>query len=189
MKPVEGADRLRVLGSQPLDGSDRQTDARRFEQEMRRRRSDTDDDGGRQEDDGQPPPKAPRTHAAHHPALSPNVLHWFRRSIQQGVPDDGGESPVLEALLQDIADGVRAGRRFPGDRWRLTVRLRPEVLPVTEADIACVGGELSVALRTASEDAYRALVDALPLLNAALERRQFGNSRTMVFLIGPEELQ
>lgn len=183
MKPVDG-DRTRVLLP---DGPERPAAAQRFEQALNRRRGD-DAGGGGPQDDGTGSRQGGRAAQAA-TALSPNVMRWFRHSIERGLPDDGPRGPVLDALLEDIADGVRAGRRFSGERWRLTVRLRPEVLPLTEADIACAGGELSVALRTASEDAYRALVEALPTLDAALEERQIGTSRTTVFLIGPEELQ
>lgn len=187
MNPLDAA-RLRLATTLP-DGIERPPAAQRFEQALERPR----DDGGsgdQQDREGRSPRKTPLDLSEQmESARSPNVMHWFRQSLDHGLPDTERHGPVLDALLQDIAGGVRVGRRLPGDRWRLTVRLRPEVLPLTEADIACVGGELSVALRTASENAYRALVEALPSLNAALEQRQFGNPRTMVFLIGPEELQ
>lgn len=186
MNPLDAA-RLRPVASVP-DSSERQPAAQRFEQALKHPPGD-DQSGDGQDGEQHSPRRTARAASQQIAALSPNVMHWFRQSLDQDLPDAERYGPVLEALLQDIAGGVRAGRRLPGDRWRLTVRLRPEVLPLTEADIACVGGELSVALRTASENAYRALVEALPALNAALEQRQFGNPRTMVFLIGPEELQ
>ncbi|MBA2723604.1 MAG: flagellar hook-length control protein FliK [Methylibium sp.] len=185
MNPVDG-DRLRALAA-ASDSGERQPAAQRFEDALKNRQG--DQGGGDEQGGDQQQPRQPARAALEQPAMSPNVMHWFRQSLEHDVPDTSGHGPVLDALLEDIAGGVRAGRRLPGDRWRLTVRLRPEVLPLTEADIACVGGELSVAMRTASENAYRVLVDALPALNAALEKRQFGNPRTMVFLIGPEDLQ
>jgi flagellar hook-length control protein FliK len=185
MNPVDG-DRLRALVA-ASDSGERQPAAQRFEDALKNRHG--EQDGGGEQGRDEQPPRQPARGALQQPAMPPNVMHWFRQSLDNDLPDASGQSAVLDALLEDIAGGVRAGRRLPGDRWRLTVRLRPEVLPLTEADIACVGGELSVAMRTASEDAYRVLVDALPALNAALEQRQFGNPRTMVFLIGPEDLQ
>lgn len=186
MNPLDAA-RLRPVITLP-DSDERQPAEQRFEQALKHPPGD-DGSGDGQEDEERSPRNQARAASQQIAALSPNVMHWFRQSLDHDLPDAERYGPVLEALLQDIAGGVRAGRRLPGDRWRLTVRLRPEVLPLTEADIACVGGELSVALRTASENAYRALVEALPSLNTALEQRQFGNPRTMVFLIGPEELQ
>lgn len=186
MNPLD-APRVRPVAA-GLDSGERQPAAQRFEQALKHPPGE-DESGDEQDGERHSPRKAAQATSQQIAALSPNVMHWFRQSLEHDLPDAQRYGPVLEALLQDIAGGVRVGRRLPGDRWRLTVRLRPEVLPLTEADIACVGGELSVALRTASENAYRALVEALPSLNSALEQRQFGNPRTMVFLIGPEELQ
>jgi hypothetical protein len=122
-------------------------------------------------------------------AFAGNVMQTIYESLQRSLPDDSDSSAVLQALLRDISDGVQAGRRIPGDRWRLTIRLREDFLKLTNLEVACNGGELSVVFRTADENAYHCLVEALPDLNAVLERHDWGHRRATVFWVNPQELQ
>lgn len=121
--------------------------------------------------------------------LPRDAMHRFYESLQGSLAGESASEGMLQALLRDIAVGVQAGRRIPGDRWRLEIRLREDLLTQTNLEVACNGGELSVVFRTADEDAYRCLVEALPELNAALERREWGHRRATVFWINPQELQ
>ncbi len=170
--------------------TDRQAAAQRFEQALQGQLGQGSSGGGDQEGNKDSSQKTANELLSEH-ALSPDVMRLFRQSLDQGISEDDGSGTgaLLDVLLKDIADGVRTRRRGAADRWRLTIRLRPEILPLTEVEIACMGGELSVTLRTASETAYRTIVDALPALDAALQERDYGSLPTTVFLIGPEELQ
>lgn len=120
-------------------------------------------------------------------ALPPAVLQMVRASLARDPSDALVGTDLPAQLLHDIADGVRAGRALPGDRWRMLVRLQSALLPSTEVEISCTGAQLSVVLRTADEDAYRKIVEALPRLNEALaERRVDGGA--VVFLVTPKDL-
>ncbi|RQP21325.1 type III secretion HpaP family protein [Piscinibacter terrae] len=187
MRPVHG-EHLRAW---PVEAAqdDPVTAQRRFEVALRQGRHPGD---GTDDDDGQ----GSQRQDAHRVrqlsmSASPQVLmHVLRQSVQRDVPDDDGRGgDGIEGLLRDIADFVRVGRRMPGDRWRLSFRLRPEVLEDTELEIACTGGELSVVLRTASEQSYRVIVEGLPALNAALAQRQLGGHCAGIFWVNPHELR
>jgi hypothetical protein len=178
MTSVE-SDRLRVL---PVQGETKQRPlaSQYFEHALQQgthseSEGDGDGDGGEFFQLGSPLPR--------------NVMQIFHESLQRSFPDESPSEAVLQSLLNDIADGMRAGRRIQGDRWRLAIRLREDLLKQTNLEIACNGGELSVVMRTADEHAYHCLVEALPELNAALERRDCGHRRASVFWINQEELQ
>jgi len=162
---------------------------RRFELALQqgKHRGDGDDD-----DEGQGSPRQDDARfSLRSTGPSPQeLMDVLRRSVQRDVPDDDGRGTHgIEDLLRDITDFVRVGRRMPGDRWRLSFRLRNEVLEDTELEIACTGGDLSVVLRTASERAYRVIVEGLPALNAALAQRQLGGQCASVFWVNPRELR
>lgn len=95
---------------------------------------------------------------------------------------------VLEELLAEIAQGLRAGRRLPGDRWRLEFRLRESLLSRTLLDIACTGGRFSVELRTSSQASYCTIVEGLPRLEQAMLQREISVGAVLVFLVGRDEL-
>jgi hypothetical protein len=131
-----------------------------------------------------------RTPAVGDEALSPGLLHLFQRALKSDLSDPrqfhGG---LLAGLLDDIAGALQVGRQMPGDRWRLLLRLRDEIMPQAELEIACTGGELSVVIRTALETSYRRLAETVPQLNAELERRSLGPNCVTVFWVGPVELR
>lgn len=183
MKPGD-LDRVRgdVPGAAPVD---RSAAADRFERALRRG---SEDDSG---DDDEAQHQRGHADARERTALPPVVLQTVRRALEPELPDAGLPAgyALLDALLHDIAEGLRAGRRMPGDRWRLRVRLRPVLLESTELEIACMTGDLSVVLRTASELAYRRLAEALPALNAALKRQRVGENRATLFWVDAQELQ
>lgn len=118
-----------------------------------------------------------------------DVLQLFQESLRHSVAAESASGAVLHSLIRDIADAFQAGRRVQGDRWRLVMRLREELLRQTNLELACNGGELSVTLRTSDTDAYHCLVNALPELNETLERRGWGQGRAAVFWVNPEELE
>ena len=179
MKSVEN-DRLRVVPVQH-DARSRPLASQYFEHALQHGPHDGSEDGDDVAD-------AADTSRAGVP-LSRDVMYSFHESLQRSLLDESASTGMLQALLRDISDGVQAGRRIPGDRWRLTIRLREDLLKQTNLEVACNGGELSVVFRTADEDAYHCLVEALPDLNAALERRDWGHRRATVFWINPQELQ
>jgi hypothetical protein len=179
MTSVEN-DRLRVLPVQH-DVRQRPLASQYFEHALKSGTHDGFDDGDDTED------AADTSHAG--VPLSRDVMHSFYESLQRSLAQESAEQSMLEALLCDISDGVQAGRRIPGDRWRLVIRLREDLLIHTNLEVACNGGELSVVFRTADEAAYHVLVEALPDLNAALERRNWGHRRATVFWINLQELQ
>ena len=120
---------------------------------------------------------------------SPNVAGYFRESLESEIKNSQSNAEnVISNLLMDISDSVRIGRRMSGDRWRLLLRLRPEFLAQSEMEISCVGGEVSVALRTADEQAYRRLASLLPELNATLSQCQVGERRAVLFWVDCKDL-
>lgn len=163
--------------------------AQRFEMALHKGQG----DGAEEQDDQQHQSSClanPLAEAYASEPLAPNVMRLFRQSLEQGIPDARTNTGnTLSNLLRDIADTVRLGQRMSGDRWRFLLRLQDDVLAQTEMEIACTGGELSVVLRTADEEAYRRVVAALPELNATLAMRQQGEQRATVFWVGPAELR
>lgn len=179
MTSVE-ADRLRVVALQH-EARQRPLASQYFEHALKHGENDGFGDGEDTED-------AADTARSGIP-LSRDVMQSFYESLQRSLPEESASQGMLKALLCDISEGVQAGRRIPGDRWRLAIRLREDLLKQTNLEVACNGGELSVVFRTADEGAYHCLVEALPDLNAALERRDWGHRRATVFWINPQELQ
>lgn len=184
------ADRIRPVGG--AESTPPRSEAgMRFDAALRRdpnnAGSDTDADGG---SGGRSPGNRARYDLMlPGQGLPGGLFGLFRETIERGLPGGPVDESVLEGLLRDIADGVRTGRQLPGDRWRLLVRLREELLPATEVDIAGVEGQLSVVLRTAREDAYRTIVEALPRLNQSLRDLRVAGTGTTVFLVAAEDLQ
>lgn len=120
--------------------------------------------------------------------LSPDLLDLFHRAMKSDLTDPKQlYREMLSGLLDDIAGAVKVGRQMPGDRWRLLLRLRHNILPQTELEIACTGGEFSVVIRTSLETSFRLLVETVPQLNAELERRGLGPRCATVFWVGPIE--
>ncbi len=159
--------------------------AQRFDEALRQGRQGGQDNEGNLDHDSQQRRGGDARLVEH--SLPPDLLRLFRQSIERGRFDSTPES-LIEALLRDIADGVRAGRSLPGQRWRLLLRLPTEVLPDTEVEISCAQDTLAVVLRTADQDAYRAIVDSLPRLNGCLRERLSGGE-AVVFLVCREDLQ
>jgi Type III secretion protein (HpaP) len=185
-------DRARAPG-EPAQPALRSAATQRFEDALRR---DPRGDGeGRQGEGQRERTASPRGYdlLLAGSGLPAAVLDTFRESLMRGLPAlsdrDRDRDGVLDSLLQDIADGVRAGRTLPGDRWRVLVRLRAELLPATEVDVSCAQGLLVVTLRTADEDAYRAIVAALPRLNRALSDRLGSANEAVVYLVPMQDLQ
>lgn len=122
--------------------------------------------------------------------VSAGMLHLFQRAVESDLSDPRQfHREMLAGLLEDIAGALQVGRQMPGDRWRLLLRLRHDIMPQAELEIACTGGELSVVIRTTLEASYRCLVETVPQLNAELERRGLGPSCATVFWVGPVELR
>lgn len=95
---------------------------------------------------------------------------------------------MLAELLAEIAHAVRLRPRLPGVKWRLVVRLREDLLPATELDVACLEGVLQVVLRTASPDACQALHAALPELKQALLAHGLAGTAARVCLVDALDL-
>lgn len=183
---------LDVPGAAEIGRQQRQHRQHRFEQALRHDQGDGrgHEGGGRDSDTPErEAPAAPPTPPARRlpPSISPSVLVTLHRSLDSetfGAP----AGTVLQELLTEIARSLSAGRRYAGDRWRFVVRLREELLPRTELEIACQFGRLSVTLRTSSQTAYRALTQALPRLTQALAERRLGDERVRIFLVSPADL-
>lgn len=180
---------------EPAPPSPRSDTAQRFDEALRRDSgSDAEGRGGRQGRDEGDGRRESAERSEYDLTLSgrefpASVWRLVRESIARGLPESPAGGGLLEGLLHDIADGVHAGRHLPGDRWRLLVRLRAELLPATEVDISCADERLAVVLRTADEDAYRTLVEALPRLNESLRDRAIASDDAVVFLVTPKDLQ
>ncbi len=130
---------------------------------------------------------ARRNHANESSPLSRQALISMTKSIQT-LADPGDKTHTAAALVAEIAQAVRAGRRFPGDQWRLTARVRDEILTRTEVEIKAHGAQLSVVLRTSSEDAYRQIGAAIGRLNNALATMHTMDGGVKVFLVSMEEI-
>lgn len=104
------------------------------------------------------------------------------------IKEPTGAEPTVSALMADISQAARAGDRMPGDRWRLTVRVREEVLSRTEIELDAQGPSLSVALRTSSEESLAQIGAALPQLNQSLAQFALVSGGVEVFLVSKKEL-
>lgn len=124
-----------------------------------------------------------------HSLLSQRMMKSFSDSLQDSSPEREGADSMLNSLLSDISNGIIAGRRISSHKWKLTLRLREDFLNQTNLEISCVSGEFSVLFRTASEEVYQKLVEALPAFNSLLKHRDWGHRAASVFLINVEELQ
>lgn len=122
------------------------------------------------------------------PGLSKAVINLFWESLQQEFAQTCDVAGFLNALLRDLTSGLQASRRLQGDRWRLMVRLRPDFLPATALEINCIDNCFRIVLRTAREDAYRVISDALPRLNAALAEKSFSTEKAQLYLVAFEDL-
>jgi hypothetical protein len=141
---------------------------------------DGDSEDGSRED-------ARRNHTNESSLLSQQALISITKSVQT-LGDSGDKAHTAAALVAEVAQAVRAGRRFPGDQWRLTARVKDEILTRTEIEIKAHGAQLSVILRTSSEDAYRQIGAALGRLNNALAAMHTMDGGVKVFLVSMEEI-
>ncbi len=159
----------------------------RFERALRSEPDDASGDGSGR--DGAPRHRNALQGGA--PPLPAEALQTVRRAlgVRACPAQDPAESDLLGGLLNDIAEGLRAAARMPGNRWRLRVRLDPALLAASELEMACAHRELSVVLRTASEAAYHRLAETLPALNRALSRQGRGDHAVALFWVGRQELQ
>ena len=122
------------------------------------------------------------------PALPKAVINLFWESLQQEFAQTQDIAGFLNALLRDITSGLKNSRRLQDDSWKLMVRLRPDFLPATALEISCNDNRISIVLRTAREDTYRIISDALPRLNAALAEKSFCTDKTQLYLVAIEDL-
>lgn len=126
-----------------------------------------------------------RPHAIN--VLSAQVLVPLQRSVAECSGAQVSCS-VLDELVAEVVQGLRAASRLPGDRWRMEFRVREELLSRTLLEIGSNGGCVSVELRTSSDSSYRTLVEGLPRLDRALHEASHAVSPARVFLISRSEL-
>jgi hypothetical protein len=159
---------------------DRRHNRQQFEQALQRDWVHDHQGGGAGGGSDQDPRGGAQTAAQHAlVALTHSLAH---------IEEPTGSEPTVSALMTDISQAARAGYRMPGDRWRLTVRVREEVLSRTEIELDAQGPSLSVALRTSSEESLAQIGAALPQLNQSLARFALVNGSVEVFLVSKKEL-
>jgi len=122
------------------------------------------------------------------PALPKAVINLFWESLQQEFAQTRDVAGFLNELLRDITSDLQNGRRLQDDSWKLVVRLRPDFLPATVLEISCNDNRISIVLRTAQEETYRIISDALPRLNAALAEKSFCTDKAQLYLVALEDL-
>lgn len=175
----------RLSPIQPVDPA-RRSLSMSFERSLHRDATDEQGQDGSQDDQGRQP-----DHKLHPAtglqALPPHALATLQQSID-GMLLDGGSANTTSALMGEIAQSVRAARRLPGDQWKLSVRVREDVLARTQIDLASQGQSIAVELRTSCETAYRSIGAALGDLQRALERAELSDVKVEVFLVSTEEL-
>lgn len=120
--------------------------------------------------------------------ISHRMMQSFNESLKHSLGRQNELDPMLQSLLNDIANGILAGRRISGHKWKLTVRMREDFLSQTNLEISSVSGELSILFRTADSQVYQKLIDSLPQFNHTLKQRNWGDRPVAVFFINAEEL-
>lgn len=120
--------------------------------------------------------------------LPKGVINLFWESLQQEFSETRDVAGFLNALLRDVTRDLQASRHLQDDPWRLLVRLRPDFLLATALEISCKGRHISIILRTANEDSYRSISDALPRLNTVLAAKNFCTDEAKLYLVGLEDL-
>ena len=120
-------------------------------------------------------------------AMSAQVMIPLQRSVADSS-DLAPHGSSLAELLVEVAQGLRAARRMPGDRWRMEFRIREALLSRTLLEIGCNGGCIDVALRTSSHASYRTLVEGLPQLDRVLRRTDPAANPVQVYLVGRSDL-
>lgn len=121
-------------------------------------------------------------------SLPKAVINLFWESLQQEFAQPPDIAGFLNAFLRDITSGLQNSRHLQDDSYKLMVRLRPDFLPATALEISCNDNRISIVLRTAQEDTYQIISDALPRLNAALAEKSFCTDKAQLYLVAIEDL-
>ena len=121
-------------------------------------------------------------------ALPKAVVNLFWESLQKEFEQTPDIAGFLNAFLRDITHSLLNSRRLQDDSYKLMVRLRPDLLPATALEISCNGNRVSIVLRTAQEDTYRLISNALPRLNEALGKKNFYTDKVQLYLVAIEDL-
>lgn len=121
-------------------------------------------------------------------ALPKGVVNLFWESLQQDFKQYSDIAEFLNVFLRDITYSLQNSHRLQNDSYKLMIRLQPDFLPATALEINCNSNRISIVLRTAKEDTYRIISDALPRLNEALGKKNFCTDKVQLYLVALEDL-